>query len=85
MVRSWVSEGALRQIFIDEIGRLLDTNARDLDKKITIARVEKPGGPNWEATIDIVGVTTLKAFVSALRKARRLYKLDPASRRSAPA
>jgi hypothetical protein len=76
MARTTVSEAVLRQFLINQVGKLLDADAEHLDGKITIERVKKPGGPNWKATIEIVGLATLKAFVSALREVRRLYNLD---------
>jgi hypothetical protein len=74
MARATVSKAALLQILIDETGKLLTSDAHHIIGKITIAH--RRGEPNWDASIGMVALTTLKAFEAALGKTQKLYDHD---------
>jgi hypothetical protein len=63
----------LERILIAETAKLLAGDASLLRDKIKISRSK--GQPNWDATIDMVGLATLRAFETALRRIRAHYNL----------
>jgi hypothetical protein len=77
MSRETVSAATLRHILIAEIGKMLDVDAQHLRGKITIVYVS--GHPNWDATIDMVGLTTAKAFSRTVEDAKGRYDIDKLS------
>jgi hypothetical protein len=75
MARQAISGEALRQVLVAETGRLLGVDAGHLRSKVRITRTS--GQPNWNASIDVVGLNTVRAFNEALKRALAQYTVHP--------
>jgi hypothetical protein len=69
--RQKVSEAALVEVLIQEIGGIIGRDANFVGERIKIQPRE--GTPNWHAKMGPAGATVTRAFVIALKKVKSKY------------
>jgi hypothetical protein len=74
MTRLRVTEAALNEILLTEIGRFLGKDPSYLSKTLSIRR--QAGEPNWDAKIGIAPPMVMSAFDKARDLIQQVYELD---------